>query len=102
MEWLWTWKGKSFGYRHGNELRLQDGTHVGTFVGDEIFGLGGKYIGEIRNGNRLIARKASKGKSGPTVSRKMKLGGQVGRVNMVGFVSFVGYEDFPSPDAFAD
>ncbi|UTM01091.1 hypothetical protein MID00_16570 [Alcaligenes sp. NLF5-7] len=100
MSWLWTWKGKSFGYRRGNELRLQNGMHIGTFIGDEIYGIDGKYLGEVRNESRLIVRKASKGKSGPKVSRKMKLVAQVGRVNMIGLVGLVGYEDFPSPETF--
>lgn len=102
MEWLWTWKGQSFGYKRANELRLQDGSHVGTFVDNKVFGLDGKYIGEIRNKNRLIVHKASKGKSGSKVSRKIKLIGQVGRINLVGLVGLVGYEDFPGPDTFVD
>jgi len=101
MEWLWTWKGKSFGYRQANNLRLQNGTHVGTFVEDTVFALDGSYLGEIRSTNRLITHKASKkSKKGPTSQRKTKLVSQVGRVNLVGLVSLSGYEDFPAPDSF--
>lgn len=102
MEWLWTWKGQSFGYKCGNELRLRNGTHIGTFVGDEVFALDGSYAGEIRNTNRLIVKKSSESKFGPKVSRKTKVVGQVDRVNMVGLVGLVGYENFPDPEAFEE
>lgn len=52
MQWLWTWGGKSFGYRDGDNLWTQDGRHVGRFHGDEVYGADGSYLGEIRNKNR--------------------------------------------------
>lgn len=100
MQWLWTWKGKSFGYRRNDELRLQNGTHVGTFRGDEVFDFDGNYLGEIKNKNRLITKKSSKNKKGPRSSKRSKLVGTVGRVNFVGYVSLVGYEKFPDPKEF--
>lgn len=101
MQWLWTWKGKSFGYRQANNLRLRDGTHVGSFVDDFVFSLDGAYLGEIRSGNRLITHKASKSsKKGPRVRRKTKLVGQVERVSLVGLAGRSGYEDFPDAEAF--
>lgn len=101
MQWIWTWKGKSFGYRQANNLRLRDGTHVGSFVDDVVFSLDGAYLGEIRNENRLITHKASKSsKKGPKVRQMTKLAAQVGRVNLVGLVGLSGYEDFPDPEEF--
>jgi hypothetical protein len=35
-EWFWTWGGKCFGYRDGNDLWIHDGHHVGRFDGDEV------------------------------------------------------------------
>ena len=32
MKHLWTWNGKYFGYRNGNELRTHDGPCVGAFL----------------------------------------------------------------------
>jgi hypothetical protein len=101
MDWLWTWKGKSFGYRRGDELRLRTGEHVGNFRGNEVFDLEGRYSGEVRNGNRLIVRKSKKGKKlGSRTAKRMKLVSQVNRVNLVGLVNLSGYEDFPNPNEF--
>lgn len=76
-------------------MRLRNGKHVGTFVGDEVFALDGHYLGEIRNKNRLVVRKSSKSKTRSSASRKAKLVGQVNRVNLVGLVGLVGFEDLP-------
>lgn len=46
MDWLWTWGGKCFGYRSGDDLRTYDGCHVGRFHGDDVFGPDGRYLGE--------------------------------------------------------
>ena len=67
--------------------------------GDEVYGSDGRYLGEIKNGNRLITNTGKKGWTkfsfGPVQ------GGSYARyVNYVGYVMYVGYEDFPSPDNF--
>ncbi len=36
MKCLWTWSGKSFGYREGDELWTHDGNHAGRFDGDAV------------------------------------------------------------------
>ncbi|WP_157466314.1 hypothetical protein [Colwellia sp. MT41] len=100
MQWLWTWKGKSFGFRNNDELRLQDGTHVATFRGDEVFDFQGHYLGEIRSENRLITKKSSKRKKRSRSSKKMKMVARVGRVNYVANVNIIGHENFPEKDSF--
>ena len=60
MTHLWTWGGKYFGYRNGNRLITHDGRHVGRFYQDEVYGVNGHYLGEIKNGNRLITKRSRK------------------------------------------
>lgn len=97
MEWLWTWEGKSFGYRINNELRTQNGRHVGNFHGDEVYGSDGGYLGEVVN-SRLITNRSKKNRSKSPFSPRIKNVGQVGRVNYVGNVMLAGYEEFPLQD----
>ena len=99
MDWLWTWGGECFGYRRDDRLFTHNGLQAGKFYGDEVYGSDGRYLGEVKNGNRLIAHSAKKGwmKSsfGPVQ------GGSYARyANYAGHAMYAGYEDFPSPDDF--
>ncbi len=52
---FWTWLGRYVGYRSSDCLFGSDGRQMGYFAeGDEVYGCNGKYIGEVRSGNRLI------------------------------------------------
>jgi hypothetical protein len=73
MTWLWTWGGKCFGYRDGDDLWTYDGQHVGRFHGDEIYGRDGRYLGEVMNESRLITNKA-KGAGDKAASPRMDVG----------------------------
>jgi hypothetical protein len=66
MKWLWTWGGTSFGYRQGDCLFTRGGREVGRFHGYEVYGMNGKYLGEVRNQARLITHimKKSRRKAG--------------------------------------
>ena len=99
MDWLWTWGGISFGYRRDDRLFTHNGLQVGKFHGDEIYGSDGRYLGEIRNGNRLITHtgKKSRRKSG---FGPVQGGNYMRKANYVGYVMYIGHEDFPSPDDF--
>ena len=55
MSLLWTWGGRCFGYREGENLWTSDGRHVGKFWGEEIYGCDGQYLGQLWLDNRLIA-----------------------------------------------
>ncbi len=94
MNWFWTWSGKSFGYRNGDNLFTASGHHVGYFDGDEIYACSdGLYLGEVKN-NRLITnlQKSNRRKS----SRATIAGSSyVDHVDYVGNVMYAGYEDFP-------
>ena len=53
---MWTWTGRFFGYREGDELWTRDGVHVGRFGGREVYGRDGRYLGELMLG-RLITHR---------------------------------------------
>ncbi len=56
-EWLWTADGTNFGYREGHSLFTFDGVEVGRFMGTEVYGVAGRYLGELKNspdGMRLV------------------------------------------------
>lgn len=97
MDWLWTWKGKSFGFRRNDELRTQNGRHVGKFYGNEIYGPDGRYLGEVIDG-RLITHKSKKLRRKSSYTPKSNVMSRVGYVNYVGNVMLAGYEEFPSAE----
>lgn len=100
MEWFWTWGGKSFGYRRDDNLWTHRGRHIGRFHGDEIYGRDGIYLGEVRNGNRLITNLAKKHWRKAPFLPYVDTVGYVPYVDYVGYVMYVGYEDFPGPNEF--
>lgn len=95
MEWLWTWKGRCFGYKNGSDLWTYDGKHVGRFYGDEVYDRNGYYLGEIRNSNRLITHKSKKNRRKSSFTPYAKRVGYVKYTDYVGYVMYAGYEDFP-------
>lgn len=96
MDWYWTWGGECFGFRVQDSLFTHDGREVGRFVGEEVYGSGGLYLGEVKNENRLITHRGKKNwrRSGFAPRR---VAGYVRYCNYVGYVMYAGYEDFPSP-----
>ena len=99
MEHLWTWGGKYFGYRDSNALRTYRGCHVGHFVGDEVFGLDGRYLGEVQ-GDRLIVNRSRTNARAGSIGRFVNNVALVKMVDYVGNVMLAGYEEFPPPEAF--
>ncbi len=94
MNWLWTWNGKSFGYRDGDLLWTRGGNNVGRFYDDEVFGADGRYLGETRSG-RLIRNKAKRSqRQSPFAPRGSRVA-YVDRMDYVGNVMLAEYEDFP-------
>lgn len=71
--YLWGWDGKFFGYRDGDTLWTVRGQHVGRFKGNEVFDADGFYLGEIRQGKRLIThelkRNRREGRFTPELAR---------------------------------
>lgn len=95
MEWLWTWSGRCFGYKDGDNLWTYDGKHVGKFYDDEIYDRHGHYLGELRNSNRLIRNKSKRNWRKSSFTPYGKRARYSKYVNYVGYVMYVGYEDFP-------
>lgn len=98
-DWLWTWGGACFGYRRETSLFTHDGQEVGRFVGAEVYGTDGTYIGELNHaadGPRLITNVYKKSRTGatfvPDVDRPHKRPEARAPEPL-----FIGHEDFPSP-----
>lgn len=98
MHWLWTWSGKSFGYRVDDDLWTHDGRHVGRFDGDQVFDPGGAYLGEVIN-DRLTVNKSRRNLRRGSFTPFAKRMAVVKHTNLVGLVGYVGHEDFPLPEA---
>ena len=97
MERMFTWGGRSFGYKDGENLWTYTGKHVGRFHGNEAYGPDGRYLGELRN-NKLITKTSKRSRSrGPFTPRTSRMG-RVKTVNRVGSVMLVGYGEFPEID----
>ena len=92
------WGGTSFGYQDGDNLWTHNGHHVGKFYGDEIYSPDGSYLGEIRNGNRLITHQSKRSRRRGGFTPFANRVGYVNKLNYVGYVLYVGYEDFPTPE----
>src|SRR5579863_1297165 len=97
---LWTWGGRYFGRRDGDDLWTYGGRHVGRFHGAEVYGADGRYLGEVRSGDRLITNTAKRPRRRAGFSPRAPRVGHVPYVGRVGHVMHVGCEDFPAPSAF--
>lgn len=94
MDWLWTWSGRCFGYRDGDDLRTYGGKHVGRFADDDVYGPDGSYLGEVRAG-RLIRRKVGKSPSGTAFTPHAKVQASAKSADQAANQPLLGYEDFP-------
>jgi len=99
-DWLWTWSGICFGYRLEDSLFTHQGVEVGRFSGPEVYGVDGRYLGEVGNatdGYRLITNLYKKGR---TVSKFAPTFDQSYRrpANYSPQPMYSGHEDFPSPE----
>ena len=98
LKWLWTWGGKSFGYRDGDKLFTMEGLQVGRFFGREVYRPDGSYLGETGPGEDAVALVTNHYKRSRTqpgfvpvlVDPKMPLAPQPPRP------FYLGHEDFPS------
>ena len=97
MNRIFTWGGRSFGYRDGTDLWTNTGKHAGKFHGDEIYGPDGRYLGELRN-DKLIAKTSKKSTRKNTFSPRMNRMGRMKLVDRIGHVMQSGYEEFPEID----
>lgn len=100
MSNLWTWGGKFFGYREGDDLRTHTGIHVGKFHGDEIYGSDGYYLGEVKNDRRLITKINKKGHRKSSFNPRMKRTGRTKHTDYTGYTMYTGSKDFPAPEEF--
>jgi len=100
MIWLWTWGGKCFGYRDGDDLWTVSGQHIGRFNGDEVYSPRGTYLGEVMSGNRLITNSGKSAWRGTSFAPYASRAGYTPYAPYAGYAMYAGHEDFPSPDSF--
>jgi hypothetical protein len=97
---LWTWGGKDFGDREGDELWTYDGRHVGHFHGTKVYAPDGRYLGELQREDHLITRIVRQPRHRKAFT---PLPDRPARPAFIGFGGLpmpkAGYEDFPDPDA---
>lgn len=96
MEWRWTWSGKCFGYRDGDDLWTHDGRHVGRYR-HEVYGADGLYLGEEMNG-RLISSIAKAQSRSVSFTPQGRRGGYAKYADYAGYAMYSGYDDFPTPE----
>ena len=99
MDRLYTWRGRFFGFRDGDDLWTYTGRNVGRFHGDEVYGTDGRYLGEVR-GDKLIRRRSKGQRRAGRFRPRMNRMPRTKYVNRVGSVMLVGFEDFPPVEAF--
>jgi hypothetical protein len=94
---FWSWRGCYVGYRSAGNLFSRDGRQVGYFAeGDEVYGCGGDYIGEVRGDNRLITNLSKKAWTRRSIiPRLLKSSPCPHDVNAKEMLA--GFEDFPVP-----
>ena len=99
MESLWTWDGRHFGYREGDDLWTYSGVHVGSFWGNSVYYRDGRYLGEAV-GHRLVVRTLDRSlRSQPFApQRNRKLISALAAV--LALPLDPGFEDFPPPERF--
>lgn len=100
MDHVWTWGGTYFGYFSGEDLFTLDGRHIGKRrESGEIYSARGEYLGELKNENRLITNLSKNHRRSYSFAPYAQRGSTVRFVDYVGYVMYVGYEDFPGPNA---
>src|SRR6266568_226988 len=87
MKPLWTWGGKFFGHRDGDNLWTHNGKHVGRFHNNEVYGPDGRYLGEVKIDDRVIT----------CVGKKSCREGIIPYAGYAGYVMYAGYDDFSVP-----
>jgi hypothetical protein len=96
--WFWTWRGVSFGYRKEDQLFTYRGVQAGRFYDDDVYGADGRYLGEIKSGNRLITDRSKKNRRKGAFGRVH--GGSYARyANYVGYAMYADTKSFPTPTA---
>ncbi len=103
-DWLWTWSGESFGYISNDALYTTNGLHVAYVVQDGaeqlIFSVDGQYIGEVKDGDRLITKLSRLGRTRGSRSQRSMRSARSGRSHRSGRSMRSGYQDFPSRSQF--
>ena len=95
-DWFWTASGKAVGFREQNVLFCCEGSQIGEFRGDEVYGATGSYLGEISPTGRLVSnsRKLNWKRAGfrPQHGKTLELPQDLGSLHLTS-----GYGNFKVP-----
>lgn len=97
MKPLWTWGGKFFGHRDGDNLWTHNGKHVGRFHNNEVYGPDGQYLGEVKIDDRLITCVGKKSWRRGSFTPEARRVGIEPCAGYAGYVMYAGYDDFSVP-----
>jgi len=92
---LWTWSGKFYGRREGNNLIHRRGRCTGVFHGIEVYAHDRRYLGELM-ADRLIRDSRKALYTGPGAPKTMHRPSWSYNPK-VGYAMYPGCEDFPEP-----
>jgi hypothetical protein len=96
----WTSKNRQDRSSDGAALWTHNGRLAGRFHQDEIYGAAGRYLGEVRDTDRLITNTSKKNKSQGPFSIHRRRARSV-REPQSSRAMLDGFEDFPAPEEFA-
>ena len=101
IRWVWTVSGRSFGFIQDACLYTHDGRNVGRLVGggEEIYGLDGRYLGEVFNYNALIVVDDRRGWEEDPCSAEPLLKAQIRWADRAALPMQEGWSDFSHPDS---
>lgn len=89
----WAWGGAYIGFRKDSYLYSRAGKPIGRFVGEEIYDFKGKYVGEIRNKDRLIVDRSKKNNKMQGMVAIPCLSAGTSYCDYAGYCMISGYED---------
>ena len=98
LTWLWTWSGKCFGYREGDKLFTLEGLQIGRFVGREVYGADGYYLGEtgpVDDAQALVTNMYKRSRTQPGFAPVLA-DPKAARPGQPARPFYAGHEDFPS------
>ena len=91
---FWAWGGKYIGSKSSDILYSYKGYPIGRFYGEELYDFNGKYIGEIKNNNRIIVNLSKKSYTRSVSSKPCSHSATACYCDYAGYAMYVGYEDF--------
>jgi len=91
---FWSWGGKYIGQSTNDTLYSYTGTPIGMFIGKELYGFDGLYLGEIMSNNRIIVNISKKSYRKSVGYKPCNHSSFARYCDYAGYAMYAGYEDF--------